>query len=61
MNKYSKDSKDYDKTNNLVIGKKSFLGLKAKMYTYITVNKHKRKKVKGINNSVVEVRLKYED
>ena len=62
--KYSKDSKYYDKTNNLIVGImkdetcgvriKSFVGLKAKMYTYIKKDKHECKKAKGINNSVVK-------
>ena len=31
----------------------SFVGLKAKQYTYITEDKHERKKAIGINNSVL--------
>ena len=69
--KYSKDSKYYDKTNNVIVGKmknetcgvpmKSFLGLKAKIYTHITKDKHECKKAKSTNNSVAEDELKHEN
>ena len=39
---------------------KSFAGLKAKMYTYMTKDEHEYKKIKGIYNSVVEDELKHE-
>ena len=51
--KYSKDSKYYDKTNKLAVGKmkdetygvprKSFVELKARMYTYVTKDQHVKK------------------
>ena len=57
--------------NNLILGKmkdetygmpiKSFTGLKAKMYTYITEEDHECKKAKGIHKNVVDDELKYED
>ena len=55
---YSKDSKYYDNTNNLVVGKmkdeicgipiKGFVGLKSKMRTFITEDNHESKKSKDI-------------
>ena len=40
---------------------KSFVGLKGKISIYITKDKHECKKAKGINNSVAEDELKYEN
>lgn len=40
---------------------KDFVGLKYKMYTFITEHKDESKKVKGINKNVVDGELKYED
>ena len=37
---------------------KCFVGLKAKMYTYITEEEHECKNIKGINNSLGEDQLK---
>ena len=39
---------------------KGFVGLKSKMYTFITEGNHKSKKVKGIIKNVVNDKLKYE-
>ena len=57
--------------NNLIVGKlrdlrygmptKSFVGLKVKMYTYVTKDEPESKKGKGVNNSVVADELKYEN
>ena len=40
---------------------KGFEGLKAKRYTFITEDNHEGKKVKDINENVVDDELKYED
>ena len=58
---YPKDSKYYSNTNNLVVGKmkhescgmpiKVFVGLKSKIYTFITEDNHKSKKAKGVNKN----------
>ena len=40
---------------------KAFVGLKSKMYTFVTEENHESKKVKGINGNVVDDELKYED
>ena len=45
-----------DETSGMPI--KSFVGLKANMYTFITEDKDECKKVKTINNSSVEFGLK---
>ena len=67
---YSKESNYYDKTNTLVVAKMKdetcdmpinfFVGLKAKVYTYITEDDHECKKAIGINRNVVDDELKYE-
>ena len=38
-----------------------FVGLKTKMYTYITKDDPKSKKTNSVNNNVVDDELKYED
>ena len=40
---------------------KKILGLKAKIYTYITKGNHEYKKTKDICENVVDDELKYED
>ena len=40
---------------------KGFLGLKSKMYTFITECNHESEKAKAINKNVVDDELKYED
>ena len=40
---------------------KGFVGLKSKMYTFITENNHESKKARGINKNDVDDELKYED
>ena len=40
---------------------KDFVGLKSKMYTFITEYNHEFKKAKGINEDVVVDELNYED
>ena len=67
---YPKDSKCYNKANNLVTGKlkdetcsipiKGFVRLKSKVYTFQTEGNHKSTKSKGINKIVVDDELKYE-
>ena len=37
---------------------KGFVGLKSKMYTFITENNHESTKVKGINKNAVDDELK---
>ena len=39
---------------------KGFVGLKAKVYTFIAKENHECKKAKGINKNVVDDELKYE-
>ena len=68
---YWKDWIFYNNSNNLVVGKmrdetcgvaiKGFVGLKSKMYTLITEEKHESKKAKDINKNVIDDELKYED
>ena len=68
---YPKDWKYYNNWNNLVVGKmkhetcgvsiKDFVGLKSKMYAFISEDNHESKKVKGIDKNVVNDELKYED
>ena len=68
---YPEDSRYYNNTNNLVVSKmkdktcgvpiKGFVGLKSKMYTFITEDNHESKKAKHVNKSVVDDKLKYED
>ena len=68
---YWKDWKFYNNSNNLVVGKmrdetcgvpiKGFVGLKSKIYTLITEEKHESKKAKDINKNVIDDELKYED
>ena len=68
---YRKDSKFYNNSNNLVVGKmrnetcglpiRGFVGLKSKIYTLITEEKHESKKAKNINKNVIDDELKYED
>ena len=52
-------SKTKDETSGVPI--KGFVGLKSKMYTFITEDNHESKKAKGINKYVVDDELKYED
>ena len=40
---------------------KSFVGLKSKIFTYLTEDDHKFKKAKSINENVVNDELKYEN
>ena len=40
---------------------KGFVGLKSKMYTFVTEENHESKKAKDINRNVVDDELKYED
>ena len=68
---YSKDSKYYNNANNLVVGKmkdetcdvpiKGFVGLRSKLYTFITEDTRESKKAKTINKNAVDDELKYED
>ena len=68
---YWKDWIFYNNSNNLVVGKmrdetcsvaiKGFAGLKSKIYTLITEEKHESKKAKDINKNVIDDELKYED
>ena len=71
LSNHSKDSQYFDKTNDLVFGKikdeicsvtiKSFVGLKARKYKYITEDNHDCKDAKGINKNVVGHELKFDD
>ena len=61
---YEEDSKNYDNAINLVVNKIGFLGfigLRFKMYTFITVDNNESKKSKGIRENDVDDELKYED
>ena len=68
FNNYLEDSKN---SNNLVVGKtkdetcsvpiKGFVGLKSKIYAFITKDKYESKKVKCINKNVLDNELKYEN
>ena len=40
---------------------KDFVGLKSKMYTFITESNHESKKAKDLNENVVDDYLKHED
>ena len=67
----SKESNYCDETNKLFVGKKkdetcgvpikSFVGSKAKIYTYIIEDDHEYKKVKGTNKKVVNDELKFKN
>ena len=46
-----------DETSGMLI--KGFVGLKSKMYTFITEHNHLSKKANGINKNVVDDELKY--
>ena len=48
-----------DETSGLPI--KGFIGLKSKLYTFITEENHETKKSKAINKAVANDELKYED
>ena len=48
-----------DETCGLAI--KGFVGLKFKIYTFITEENHEYKKAKGINENFVDDELKHED
>ena len=71
LSNYPKNLKYYNNLNDLVVGKMKdetygipincFVELKAKMYTFITVDNHESKKAKGIDENVVFDELKYED
>ena len=60
---YSAESKYYDDSNKLVVGKmndetggvaiKEFDGLKSKMYSFLVDDSSKHKKAKGVNKNVV--------
>ena len=66
-----KNLKYFDKKNNLINGKmkdeicgvtiKRFIGLEAKMYTYITEDQHDCKKATDMNNSFVKDKLQKEN
>ena len=68
---YSKESNYFENSNNSFVGKMKdeacgvplniFVGLKVKMYTFITEENDQSKKSKELNNYVVDVELKYED
>ena len=68
---YSKDHKLYSNENNKVIGKMKdetggkpiveFVGLRAKLYTYKTIDNIEEKKAKGIKKKVVEQTINLED
>ena len=67
---YPKDSKYFNNSSNLVIGKmknetcgvpmKGLVGLKYKMYTFITEDNYESKKANSINKNVADDELKYE-
>ena len=61
----------YDVSNKKVIGKfkdetsskiiSEFVGLRAKMYSFVTDDKYESKKAKGVKRSVVKNELKFND
>ena len=67
---YPKDLKYYNNSNNLLVDKmkdetygvpvKGFVGLKSKMYNFITEGNHESKKAKGINKNVVDDEIRHE-
>ena len=70
---YSTNSKHYDDLNILIIGKmkdetagvavEEFVGLKAKMYSFLVDHNSEHKKAKGVNRNVVATKSfsKYKD
>ena len=68
---YSEKLNNYQNTNNSVVGKskeetngipiKSFVGLKGKMYAYMTEDKRECKRAKGITKIAEEAKTIYED
>ena len=70
---YSTESKYYDDSNKLVVGKmkndtagvviKEFVGLKPKMYSFLVDDSSELKKVKSVNKNVVAIvsYCKYKD
>ena len=44
-----------------VVPLESCVGLKFQLYSFITEDKHKSKKAKGINKNIVDDELKYKD
>ena len=71
LSNYPEYSKYYNNANNLVIYKTKdetcgvpmtcFVGLKSKIYTFITEENHESKKPKDINKKFVDDKLKKED
>ena len=71
FNNYSAESKYYDDSNNLVVGKmkdeadgvaiKKFAGLKPKMYYFLVDDISEHKKAKCVNKNVVEIISRSED
>jgi hypothetical protein len=71
LSNYPKDHELYDKTNNKVIGKfknespdeiKEFIGLRSKLYSYITENDvHEHIKCKGVKKCSVDKYLTHQD
>ena len=65
------DSKYYNNTNDLFVGKmknetwgvpiKGFVGLKSKIYAFITEENYESKKAKSINKNAVDDELKYKE
>ena len=61
---FSAESKYYDDSNKLVVGKmkdeisgaaiKEFVGLKPKMYSFLVDDSSEHKNAKGVNKNVVE-------
>ena len=69
LSNYDKDNELYDPTNNKVIGKfknespnnqiTEFIGLRSKLYSYITDDNKPHKRCKGIKKCVIEQELEH--